>query len=109
MEKVVDLGVSEGGAGELGNVLRDLGAAVGLPFVGEDRGDESEVGLGGRGVEVRDMGVVPVEVLLVHEESAVHDQQGVGLGPGEQLREGEGLTVWSCEREVVEGSGRRGG
>ncbi|MFD9029713.1 hypothetical protein ACFVZW_00910 [Streptomyces sp. NPDC059567] len=47
------------------------------------------------------MRLVPVEVLLVYEEAAVHDQQRVGLGPGEQLREGEGPAVWSREREAV--------
>ncbi|MEU7293036.1 hypothetical protein AB0A76_07490 [Streptomyces exfoliatus] len=70
----VALGFAEGGADELGDVRVDPGAAVELPFVGQDRGDETEAGLGGRGVEVRDMGLVPMEVPLVNDEAPVHDQ-----------------------------------
>ncbi|CAM5704083.1 hypothetical protein SGRIM128S_08295 [Streptomyces griseomycini] len=84
VQEVVDLGVPEGGAGEFGDVLGHLGAAVEVPFVGEGRGQEAEIGLGGGGVEVRDVGLVAVQVLLVDESAPVQDEQGVRLGLGEQ-------------------------
>lgn len=107
VHQVVDLGVSKGGAGEFGHVPGDPGASVEVSFVGEGRGQETEVGLGGRGVEVRDVGLVAVPVLLVDESAPVQDEQGVGLGLGEKLVEGESTSVRAGDAEAVEGARRR--